>query len=58
MGEETLSVAARVSAREHLVAPGRAIRGMFRVGSKQFYPDEGPANEARVAPFAIEIEYR
>ena len=28
--------------------------GVFRMGSQQFYPDEGPVHDERVEPFAIE----
>jgi formylglycine-generating enzyme len=28
--------------------------GVFRMGSRQFYPDEGPIHDERVEPFAIE----
>jgi sulfatase modifying factor 1 len=28
--------------------------GVFRMGSQQFYPDEGPVHDEHVAPFAIE----
>ena len=28
--------------------------GVFRMGSQQFYPDEGPVHDERVQPFAIE----
>jgi formylglycine-generating enzyme len=28
--------------------------GIFRMGSQQFYPDEGPVHERHVEPFAIE----
>jgi formylglycine-generating enzyme len=28
--------------------------GVFRMGSQQFYPDEGPVHDAQVGPFAIE----
>ncbi|MGH3338949.1 MAG: SUMF1/EgtB/PvdO family nonheme iron enzyme, partial [Propionibacteriaceae bacterium] len=28
--------------------------GVFRMGSQQFYPDEGPVHDEHVEPFAIE----
>ena len=29
-------------------------RGVFSMGSQQFYPDEGPVHDEHVEPFAIE----
>jgi formylglycine-generating enzyme len=48
---------ARVSGYRHLVGLSDLVElpgGVFRMGSQQFYPDEGPVHAEHVQPFAIE----